>query len=119
MRQESITVFSASDVGSGNGAKIDSGQLVNCSFHIIFSDTDAAGSVKIQASNDPVPSGAQRNQFTPTNWVDIPSASVTITAGGQKLISLPNIAYNWMRVVWTQTTPGTGNLIVYMDGLGA
>lgn len=118
MRQESIVVLSAADDVTRTGGKYDASQLVNMSFQSYCSDTDAAGSVKIQASNDPVPSGALRNQFTPTHWVDIPNATATITAGSATFISLSNVAVGWIRVVFTQTTPGTGTIVVQMNAVG-
>ncbi len=118
MRQEAINVLSSADYLNATGSKIDSGQLINASFHTYFGDATAAGTVKIQASNDPVPNGAMRFQFTPTNWVDIPNASATITAGTSSLISLANIAYNWIRVVWTSTGTGAQTITTRADVAG-
>lgn len=117
MKYLSNIVLSASDTTSQTSSKIDSNQLLGASFHCIFGDSTVAGSVKIQASNDPAPTNytAQYN-FTPTNWVDIPSASATITAGAPVLITIPNtsLLFRWMRVVFTEGTPGTSTILVEM-----
>ncbi len=121
MRQESILILSALDDVTRTGGKFDASQLVNMSFHVFASDAQVGGTVKIQASNDPVPTGALRNQFTPTNWVDIPNASITLTAASGNvpgLIILPNVAVGWIRAVFTQTTAGNGTIKVNMNGVG-
>ena len=121
MRNVCCTIFSASDVDSSNGMKVDANQLVSASFQVIITDTDLDGTIKIQASNDPqVPSGSARSTFTPTNWSDIPNASVTVTDGvpSAGLIVIPNMAFSWIRAVVTQTTPGSGIATVNMNALG-
>lgn len=120
MRNVCQTIFSASDVGSTNGSQVDANQLVSASFQVRISDTDLAGTIKIQASNDPITSGSARMNFTPTNWSDIPNASVTVTAGvpSAGIILIPNMAFSWIRVSLTQTTPGSGTAVVNMNALG-
>lgn len=120
MRQECITILSASDVADVNGGKIDSSQLVNASFQARWSDIDLIGTIKIQASNDPVPNGATRSQFTPTNWTDIPNATIAIAGGsvGSGFIILQNMAFSYIRAVLLAGTPGTGTAVVNMDAVG-
>ena len=120
MRNTCVTIYSASDLASGNGDKIDANQLVSASFQVRISDADFAGSIKIQASNDPT-LGVPRANFTPTNWSDIPNAAVTVTAGpvlSAGIILIPNMAFSWIRAVVTQTTPGSGTATVNMNALG-
>lgn len=107
----------ASDTTSQTSGKIDSNQLLGASFQVFFGDSTVGGSVKIQASNDLCPQNYSAvYNFTPTNWVDIPSASATITAGAPVLITIPNtsLLFRWMRVVFTETTPGTSTITVEM-----
>jgi hypothetical protein len=120
MRNVCVNIFSASDADSSNGSKIDANQLVSASFAVRISDTDLDGTIKIQASNDQITSGTPRANFTPTNWVDIPDASVTVTNGvpSASLIVIPNMCFSWVRAVLTQTTPGTGTANVDMNALG-
>ncbi len=117
MKNVNAEVLNISDAATVNGGKIDASQIYSATFHAIWTDSDAAGTVKIQASNDLCPPGNLPSSFTPTNWIDIPSASATITAaaGNQKLIALtPAVGYRWLRIVWTQTTPGSGLIKVNM-----
>ncbi len=120
MRQVPFTALSALDDVTRNGAKIDARQLYNACFQVLFSDTDAAGTVKIQASNDAPPNGAMTADFTPTHWGDITSATVTVTAGvpTAAFIRLPDLCFTWVRAVFTQTTPGTGTVTVLMNAQG-
>ncbi len=121
MRNVCATILSASDVGSTNGAKVDANQLVSASFQVLISDASFAGSVKIQASNDPITSGSNRANFTPTNWSDIPSAAITVTAGpvySAQMIVIANMCFSWVRAVVTETTPGIGTATVNMNALG-
>jgi hypothetical protein len=110
-------IIAASDTASHTSVAIDSQQLLGASFHIYFGDNTVAGSVKIQASNDICPTNYSAvYNFTPTNWVDIPSASVSIVAGAPELITLPNTStmYRWMRVVYTFSSGGSSTLNVNM-----
>lgn len=105
------------NLNSVNSSKCDANQLVSASFHVIFSGSDAAGTLTIQASNDPTGEGNTAANFTPTNWVDIPSASCTPTVAGSFLITIAQLTYRWVRVVWTRTS-GTGTVTVNMNALG-
>lgn len=60
----------------------------------------AAGSFKLQASNDePV-------QGNPINWTDITSQTISITGIGSYLIPKFDLAYNFLRGVFTSTATG-------------
>lgn len=113
-----VVLSAANDVTRTSG-KVDVNQIVNMSFQGYCSDADAAGTIKIQASNDPVPNGATRQQFTPTHWVDIPNAVYTITAGSPGLITLSNVSYGYVRAIYTETNTGTGTIVVQISGVGA
>lgn len=118
MRLNNCQILSGANSGNVNGAQIDSNQLEIMSFHLVQGDVTAAGVFKIQASNDIAQVGP--TPFAVTNWVDIPSATVTLAAGTtQALITLPQVAYRFIRAVYTSTTPGTTTVIVNMDALGA
>jgi len=118
MRNLCHTVLSANDDVSRTSSKIDANQLVSASFHAFFSDTDAAGTVKIQASNDPTVAGNIAADFTPTNWIDIPNATGTVTAGSAVLITIAQLSYRWLRVIFTKSNAGTGTITVNLNALG-
>jgi len=117
MRIANIPALSASDATSQTGVAIPADQLVSASFQSVFGDTVAAGTVKIQASNDINPSINSPN-FVPTNWSDIPSATSTVTAGVAPIILIPNIAYQYMRVVFTSSVAGSTTIKVNMNAFG-
>lgn len=119
MRNLCSTVLSALSSANTNGTQIDSNQLVSASFHIFFSDTSAAGTFKLQASNDPCAFGNIAKDFTVTNWVDIPSQTATISSGASAILTVPNMTYRWIRAVYANTamTP-IGNVTVNINALG-
>lgn len=117
MRNTNCAVLSALDDVTRTGGKVDANQLVSASFHLSYSDGTAAGSFKIQASNDVCGYGNVAAAFTPTNWVDVPSATATVAAGAQGLVTIANMSYRWVRVIWTQTTPGIGTVTCNMNAL--
>lgn len=117
MRDGNFVILSASDATSQTGAKVDTNQVVSASFHVYFGDATAAGTLAIQASNDPTSSGYAPDTFTPTHWINIPSASATIATGAPALITIASMNYRWIRAVWTSTTPGTTTITVNFNGL--
>ncbi len=117
MRQESINILTGLDNLSLTGSPIDVNQIVNASVMVYFGDALAAGTLKLQVSND-APFGGPRNSFTPTNWVDLPNASAATTAGASKLIrpvELTNMAYGYLRAVWTMTATGAQTITTRAD----
>jgi hypothetical protein len=120
MRNQTIQAASGPNNATVTGSQIDAGQIVCCSFHLVVGDGTAAGTFKIQASNDIAPFGQQAQNFVVTNWVDVPSATVTQTAGTQQaLISLSNPCYRWLRAVWIKTSGGTpSTLTINMNSTG-
>lgn len=82
------------------------------------------GTIKLQASNDPetndvMPLGTP--QPTPVNWVDVASSSFSLTAGGETMWNVNAVGYNYVRVVYTDTSGGTStatmNIIVNGKGV--
>lgn len=121
MRNVNSIVLSGADTGSVNGNAIDANQLISGSFHAVFGDATAVGTVKIQASNDVAPiqyTGSNGvGPFTPSNWADIPSASASVTGGASVIISLAQMNYRWVRAVYTHTAGGSSTVIVNMNAL--
>lgn len=99
-----VVALNAADASTNQtSAAIDTREDVYISVHNISTGT-ATGTVKLQASNDSITSGT-----TPTNWVDIPSATVSITAASNTTIPSQLCNYNYVRVVFTFTA-GTGTI---------
>ncbi len=118
MKNVNATILSAVDTSSQNGSQIDSNQLVSASFQAVFGDASANGTVKIQASNDVAPiQYSSSSTFVVTNWVDIPSATASITSGASGLITIANMSYRWIRAVYTRSSGGSTTVVVNMDAL--
>ncbi len=121
MRSVNVQALSGNANTTKNGNLIDANQLVSASFHLFFSAADATGTFKLQASDDVTPLGYQATGagFAPTNWVDLPSQTCTITAGLPAILSIPNCTYRWLRAVWTSTNvAATGTVTVNLNALG-
>lgn len=114
MRRVNVAVLQAVDTSSQNGIQMDSNQLIQASFQPIFGDASAAGTVKVQMSNDLASCTAQPGDFVVTNWSDIPGATSTVVAGVAPPISLANMAFRWIRVVFTRTSGGSSTVTVNM-----
>lgn len=103
MRYLNCNILSAADGDNRTGGKVDSNQLISASFHVYFGDALAAGTVKIQASNDEYTAQYLPSEFTPTNWVDIPNQSAVITVGGSVLLTIAQMSYRWIRAIYSNT----------------
>lgn len=117
MRNVNALILSASDATSQTSIAIVSDQLVSASFQSVFGDTSAAGTIKIQASND-INNAMYNNNFIPTNWSDISSATSTVVAGVAPIIFLPNLSYQYLRVVFTSSAAGSTTIKVSMSAFG-
>jgi len=121
MRNVCLPVINAEDDSvTIVSSKIDAQQLVSASFIAVFSDTDAQGTLSIEASNEAPPQGNLTVGFEPSadSWASVPSASSSVTVGGKHVIAIPQSCYRWLRVRFEETTPGTGALTVNMNALG-
>jgi len=119
MRNAQIQILSDVDTSSQTGSAFDVGQVVSASFCPVFGDTEANGTVKIQCSNDnPASSGqALLNNFTPTNWNDIPNATSTISSGVGPAIVIGNMCFRYIRAVYTRSSGGSSTVVVNMNVL--
>ena len=90
------TVSSVTDFTS---AGVDLGDITTYSFYTVFSGSNVAGTFKLQVSNDG------------TNYVDLSSATASITSSGDALINATDAGYRYVRYDWNYSS-GTGNLTV-------
>lgn len=114
MRFVNLNVLSAADTASATGIQVDSNQLIAASFHFYFGDSTAAGTVQVQASNDPYQDHYQASNFTVVHWANIPSASATITAGASAIIQISDFSYRWLRVIYTSSSGGSSTVTCNM-----
>jgi len=113
MRQVNDTIIPAQAAATVTTAAIAALNLLYCSAQIATTGGGAGGTLKLQASNDePVAASA-----VPTNWNDIPSASVVVAGAGSFMIPKIDLCYQWVRVVYTNT--GTGTISVVFKAIGA
>ena len=109
--------MSADDSMAQNGIQIEASQLYAASFQAFFGDDTAAGTLKVQASNDECFVFYQPGNFTVTNWSDIPDATATVASGASVLIPTLQLAYRWLRVVYTPSGGGSTTINVNMMAL--
>lgn len=72
------------------------------------------GTLKLQGSDDPTGDFASPANATniPTNWSDIAGTSQALTAAGTFLWNMSDVGYNWVRLVYTDTSGGTSTAIL-------
>lgn len=101
-----------------NGTAIDTSNMDYMTAQGVVTGT-IAGALKLQGSNDKVVSDGQ----TPVNWNDIVGATVTISSATSAFAgSTTNIfqlAYQWIRSVWTPTSVGTQTVTTVADVSGS
>lgn len=89
-------------------------QLLNMfgfNIQIVFTGTPT-GTFKLQASSDPIYKGAPGHQFTPTNWTDVVNSSQAVTAAGNISWNYSGSYFNYVRVVYTDTSSGSSTAII-------
>ena len=112
MRSYNEPVINAADASvSQNSIIVDVQNLHMMSVIVSMSGT-AAGTVKVQASND-----EPLNNVPPNNFVDIAGATVAVSAGGQFIIPKFDICYKFVKVVYTFAS-GTGTISARLHAIG-
>lgn len=117
MRNLCTNILSAVDTASQTSAAINTNQTISASFLAYFGDATAAGTLKVQASNDPNPQLPNSSLFTPVNWADIPDATASVASGASVLITIASMCYQFVRVVYTRSGGGSTTINVNMNSL--
>jgi len=119
MRQSFEKIIDAGNAATSplNSSKIDARQIYALSLVIVSSNGANAGTLKLQGSNDMCAFGNVASAFTPTNWVDITSATATVAAGAIGYISVNPVCFAWIRAVWTPSA-GAGTITVTANSQG-
>lgn len=86
------------------------------SFQVFFTGTPT-GSCKLQASNDPAFSGQPNANGSgldvqPVNWTDVKNSTFLVTAAGNVMWDYSDPGFNWVRVVYTDTSGGTSTAVI-------
>lgn len=85
--------------------------MVGFNIQIVFTGTPT-GNFKLQASADPIYKGAPGQQYTPTNWTDIANSTFTVSAAGNVDWNFSGCYYNYVRVVYTDTSGGASTAVI-------
>ncbi len=103
-----------SNSNSFNSGVVWAGSIVRASFQITVGSGSAVGTLQLQASNDQS-SGLPANQFLPTNWNNVGTASVscsTTATSRSFLIVSTECSYEYLRCAWTDSSGGAANGLV-------
>lgn len=89
-------------------------QMFGYAIQIVFTGTPT-GSFKLQGSCDPVPQAGSPSitaVIPPVNWTDIASSTQMVAAAGSIFYNVTDVLYNWVRVVYTDTSSGSSTAII-------
>ncbi len=87
---------------------------------VLAGGVGVTGVLKIQGSNDKMPSGQALATYRPANWSDITTVTISGGPGANGMVVTNDICCEWIRLVWTltnATTVGTLKATVVMQGL--
>lgn len=114
MRYSNETLINAVTANATtNTAAIDARQVLCVSAQIV-STAAGTGTLKLQVSNDHF-----GNVGNPTNWSDVTSATVSITAAGVFYIQKTEICAEYARLVYTDTTALVQTITTVADTAGS
>ena len=118
LNQECFTTSGVSAAGAQASAPIQCDYMLRVSAAIqVAGGTVVSGTAKIQGSNDPPPN--MSNQLASGRFFDIPGATTTMNAAGNAVVSATEIAYRWVRLVWTpDNTAAGGTLTAQVRAIG-
>lgn len=101
--------------GTTTGAKLWASSYYSISLTGVGTST-LAGTIKMQASND-FDNSADLDSFSPSNWVDVASATATVTAATAFIMPKTDVCYQWVRFIFT-ASGGTGALTANIKTIG-
>lgn len=79
-----------------------------------------SGTLKLQASADPFNYASPVQPPVPTNWTDVTDSSEPVSGAGVFIWNVTGVFYNYVRVVYTDSSGGTSTavLTVTINGKG-
>lgn len=106
MRIANIPLITAGDMKTTlTSAPVELDHIYGYAVQAVFTGSPA-GTVKLQASCDP-PTAYATAGATPANWTDVTDSSQAVSGAGSYLPNVIGGFYNWVRIVFTPTTPGS------------
>jgi hypothetical protein len=99
-----------------NFAPLEINQLYGYAIQAVITGTPT-GVFKLQCSADPNSHNSANGAYSgaataPTNWTDIASSSFTVTASGTCAWNVTSGMYNWVRMVYTDSSSGSSTATV-------
>ena len=89
----------------------------NCSLMAVLSGgSTPTGVAKFQVSNDVAPD--RLRPFTPTNWFDLPNATVTFADSGVKGTGSVGLSHHWLRAIWDVTSASGATISIMFHSNG-
>lgn len=85
------------------------GNIINYSIQLVYTGAPN-GAFDIQVSNDKVDSIKDVESSDITNWTTLTTLSETVTTAGNLIIEVPDITYQWIRLIWTDSTSGASTI---------
>lgn len=115
MRPSSSLIANAvSCSNSFNSSNVWGWDIVRCSYQVSVSSGSMNGTFELQGSND-LAVGLPANQFSPTNWNTLGSASYVVCSSSPTqssfLIPMQEVCYQYMRVVFTKSAQPTNGVV--------
>ncbi len=115
---EPLLAAPAPNNASFNSLPMKLDQMFGYAIQIVQTGTPA-GTVKLQGCADSVQNSSP-NKGLPVNWTDISGSSIVISASGSVLYNVTDVMYNFVRVVYTDSSGGsaTGTTSIISNGKG-
>lgn len=119
MRNIPITIATGTSAATITGSAQYVGQGAAASFIFVTADATAAGTLKVQGSNEPPAKGTNVELYVPSasSFADISSATSTIATGVGPAIVLANLPFQFVRVIWTRSAGASSAVTISMSML--
>lgn len=103
-----------------NSLSEDLNQYALSSIQAVWTGAGAAGTLKLQVSNDitPVTPATADPGANVVNWSDYTGSSVTVAGPGNFEWNIVYVGFRWLRLVFTHTGGSTGTLQATFNGKG-
>ncbi len=93
-----------------NSAPVPLMQSWGYAIQVVFTGVPT-GNFQLQASCDPIPQ-ARVEEVPPTNWSTVINSTIAVSAAGNLLWNVADMAYTYVRVVYTDTSGGTSTAVI-------
>jgi len=94
-----------------NSPAIQLDQIIGYAIQAVYTGTPT-GTLKLQASNDPVKLAYDVNPQVPINWTDIADSDFTVTSAGIYTWNVTDVFYTFVRLVYLDSSGGTSTAVL-------